>query len=103
VVKGHGLGGVPARDDDVEQSVVIKVLHDGTAGLVEAVDTGQVADVAEPADVKHRGQEAVQRDQKPRFHLARVFPHGHVGHVQQPADLEIVGELAQVFGEMLDC
>src|SRR5205085_305984 len=34
----HRLGRIEGGDDDVEQADVAKVLHDGAAGLVEAVD-----------------------------------------------------------------
>ena len=31
-----------------------------------------------------------------------MFAQGHVGQVEQPADLEVVGELLEVLGEMTD-
>ena len=49
-----------AGDDDVEQAVVVEVVHDRAAGLVEAIDPHQMADVAELADVELGVEEAVQ-------------------------------------------
>ena len=34
--------------------------------------------------------------------LVRIFAQRHVGHVEQPADVEVVGELLEVLGEMTD-
>ena len=39
-------------DDDVEQAVVVEIVHDRAAGLVEAIDPHEVADVPELADVE---------------------------------------------------
>ena len=38
----------------------------------------------------------------PRIDLVGIFAQGHVGQVEQPADLEVVGELLEVLGEVLD-
>ena len=46
--------------------------------------------------------EPIQRDQEPRIDLVGIFAQGHVGQVEQPADLEVVGELLEILGEMLD-
>ena len=89
------LGRVERGDGQVEQAVVVEVLHDRAAGLVEAVDPHQVPDVAELADVELGVAEAIQRDQEPRIDLVGIFAQGHVGQVEQPADLEVVGELAR--------
>ena len=62
----------------------------------------QVADVAELADVELRLAEAIQRDQVPGIDLAGMLAEGHVGQVEQPADLEVVGKLLEVLGEMPD-
>ena len=62
----------------------------------------QVADVAELADVELGLAEAVERQQVPRIDLVGVLAQGHVGQVEQPADVEVVGELLEVLGEMLD-
>ena len=62
----------------------------------------QVADVAELADVELGLEEMIQRDQEPGIDLVGMFAQGHVGQVEQPADLEIVGELFEILGEMPD-
>ena len=61
-----------------------------------------VADVAEPADVELGGEEPVEVEQEAGIDLVGVFAQGHVGQVQQPADLQVVGELLEVLGEMAD-
>ena len=38
----------------------------------------------------------------PGVDLAGVLAQGHVGQVEQPADLEVVGEPLEVLGEMPD-
>ena len=97
-----GSVGIERGDGEVEQAVVVEILHDRAAGLVEAVDPDQVADVAELADVELGLEESIQRDQEPGIDLVRIFAQGHVGQVEQPADLEVVGELLEVLGEMPD-
>ena len=101
-VKGHGLGGVEGRHGEIEQAVVVEIIHDRAAGLVEAVDPRQVADVAELADVELGLEEMVERDQEPRIDLVGMLAQRHVGQVQEPADLEVVGELLEILGEMAD-
>ncbi len=96
------LGRVVRRGDQVEQAVVVEVLHDRAAGLVEAVDPNQLADVAELADVELRVLVTIQRDEEPRIDLVGMFAQGHVGQVEQPADLQVVGELLEVLGEVAD-
>ncbi len=61
-----------------------------------------MADVAEPADVELRAGEAREVQPVSGIDLVGVFAQGHMGQVQEPADLEVVGELAEVFGEMAD-
>ena len=34
---------------------------------------------------------------------ARMLPQRHVGKIQQPANVLVIGELIQVLGEMADC
>ena len=46
--------------------------------------------------------ESVERDQVPGIDLLGVFAQGHVGQVQEPADPQVVGELLEILGEMLD-
>jgi hypothetical protein len=102
VVERHVLGRVEAGDDDVQQAVVVEVVHDGAARLVEPVDADEVADVAELADVHLGVEKAIHRQQVLRIDFVRKLAECHVGHVQQPARLEVVGELFEVFGEMPD-
>ena len=40
--------------------------------------------------------------EEPGIDLLRILAEGHVGHVEQPADGEVVGELAEILGEMPD-
>ena len=101
-VEHHRHRVVPGREQDVEQAVVVEVVQDGPARLVEAVDADGCADVAEPADVELRLRPGVEPDQEPRIDLVRVFAERHVRDVQQPADLEVVGEDVEVLGEVLD-
>ena len=51
-VEGHVLGGVKSGHREIEQSVVVEIFHDRTAGHVEAIDAHEVADVSELADVE---------------------------------------------------
>ncbi len=54
----HGLHSESKRGhDEVEQAVVVKVLHDRPAGRVEAVETDKLADFAKSADVELRVEE----------------------------------------------
>ena len=59
-IERHRLGGVVAGDDDVEEPVAVEVVHDRAAGLVEPVEPGFVALVAERADVEF-GVEEIDR------------------------------------------
>ena len=89
-------------DGDVEQAVAVEVVHDRAAGLIEAVEPRLMADVAELADVEFGVEEAVERDAETADQPSGVFTEGHVGHVEQPADPQVVGKLLEVLGEMLD-
>ena len=53
-------------------------------------------------DVELGFEKRVDRDQVPRIDLVRVFAQRHVSHVQQPADIMIVGKILQIFGEVPD-
>ena len=59
-----------------------------------------MADVAEPADVEFGVEEPVEVQPEPGIDLVGVFAQGHVGQVQEPADLQVVGKLLEVLGEM---
>ena len=62
-----------------------------------------MADVAELADVELGVEEAIQIEiRNLGSTLSGIFAQGHVGQVEQPADLEVVGELLEVLGEMMD-
>ena len=64
--------------------------------------THPVADVPELADIEIRIVVVIQGDQVLGIDFMRIFSQGHVGHVEQPADLEIVRKLVEIFREMLD-
>ena len=97
-----GSGGVERGDGDVEQTVVVEILHDCSAGLVEAVYPDKVADVAKSADVELRLEELIQVEPEPRIDLVRILTQRHVGQVQEPADLEVLGKPIEILGEMSD-
>ncbi len=102
-VVSHWRTGVERAHHDVEQAVIVEVFHDRSAGLVETIHAGEVAHVAELANIEFRIEEARDIEPEPRIYLIWVLAERHVCEIQQPADLEIVGELAEVFREMLDC
>ena len=79
VVVGHGLGGIEGRDGEIQQAVVVEILHDGPAGHVESVDPRQVADVAELADIELGLEVMIQADQEPGIDLVRIFAQASCG------------------------
>ena len=101
-VESHGHRGIKGRRGEIEQAVVIEVFHDRAAGHVESVDLGQMADVTELADVEFGFEEMIDRDQEPGIDLGRILTQSHVGHVQQPAHVVIIGELLEILGEVAD-
>jgi len=96
------VGGVDRGDGDVEQSVVVEILHDRASSLVESVDARQVADVPELTDVELRVAESIQRDPESRIDLPGMLAQGHVGQVEQPTDPQVFRENLEVFGEVAD-
>ena len=73
------LGRIEGRDGEIEQAVVVEILHDRAAGHVEAIDPDQVADVAELADVELGLEEMIERDQEPGIDLLRDVRPGSCG------------------------
>src|SRR5438309_808649 len=77
-VDGHRGGWVVGDDDDVEQAVVVEVFHDGAALHVEAIDAGEMADVAEFANVEFGLEKSIEIDAEPGIDLVGKFTQGHV-------------------------
>ena len=61
----HRLRRVGRGDHEVEQTVVIEVLHDRAARLVEAVDADEVADITKLADIEFRLETSRQIQPEP--------------------------------------
>ena len=92
-----------AGDEEVEPAVAVEVVHDRPAGLIDPVAQPRgLADVGEPADVELGVEEPLQVQPEPGIDPVGVFRQGHVGQIQQPADLQVVGELLEILGEMAD-
>ncbi len=98
----HRFRGIVGGDDDVQEPVVIEIVHDRAAGLVEPIEPGFVALVVERADVELGVEETIDGPVEPRISLFRRFTEGHMSDFQKPADADVVGEELEVFAEMLD-
>ena len=79
-----GCVAVERGNHDVEQAVVIKIVHDRAAGLIEAIDADQMSDVSKLADVELRMEELVQIQSKPGINAVGILAQGHVRQIEQP-------------------
>src|SRR5260370_22402150 len=100
-VERHGLAWVNRGDNQIQKPVIIKIVHDGAARRLEAVDAHQVSDVLEAADVEFP-TETIESHQVRAGDLVGVLAQGHVGQVQQPANPLVLGKLSKVLLEMPD-
>ena len=89
------------RHHQVQQTVVIEVVHDGATGLVQTIDAQGRCDIDKAADV-YLGLEGGRRQAKRGGHTVRVFPQSHGGDVEKPVGADIVGVGLQVLGEKTD-
>ena len=92
-----------ASDDDVEQAVVVKILHDGPARRVEAVKTDKLPNFVKSANVKLRMEETVEVEPIRGIDAVGILTQRHVRQVEQPTDLEVVGKTPEVLGKVPDC
>ena len=100
-VVAQGRAGVHAREHDVEASVAVEVVHHHPARTARSAQTEARSDVGKASRVFARGP-GRRRDQPLLRHAFGVPSEGHVGHVQEPAHLEIVRVLAEVALEPAD-
>ena len=61
-----------------------------------------MADVAKLADVELRVEESTQVEPEPGIDLVGILAQGHVSQVSSQRTSEVVGELLEVLGEVLD-
>jgi len=91
------LGGIERTDNNVQQSIIVIVIHDRSACLSQLIQPHQMAVIPEPPNVKFRFVEVVKRQQIGRINPIGVFAERHVGDIQQPTNIQIVGKLMEIF------
>ena len=90
---------IDAGDNDVEQAVVIDVFDHGSAGEPRLAKPLFRRDVNEAARIFGGGEHA-WIDPVLLGHAVRIGAKRHVGDVQQPPHIEVVGMLAKVGGQI---
>jgi len=99
---GHGDALIEGGRDDIEEAVVVEVLHDGPSGLVEMIQSGEMADIAEASDVEFGVERATEVESIAGVDLVGPFSERHMGQVQEPLGVQVVGKDGEVFREMFD-
>ncbi len=95
VEEAHVLSGIGRRDGQIEPAVVVEIFHHRAAGRIESINADRVADIPKLADVELGIEIMVQPDQVAGVDLVRVLTQGHVSHVQDPANAQVVGKVGR--------
>ncbi len=93
--------GVHAGDHDVEEPVVVEVVHHDAARPPGRVEAHRARRVREGAGIV-RGFQRGRRHEQVGGHVLRVAAERHVRDVEEPAHLEVAGVAAEVLPEVLD-
>ena len=79
---------VEPADIDVQETVIVEVVHDHAAGISICGETSGGSDIQETSQVLFRRKDR-GRNQKLFGNLGWIFTRGHVGQIQQPLQLRI--------------
>ena len=74
----------PRSGHDVEEAVVVKVFHNAAPGQAEDIQPEGRGLVEEATNVGVRGKDG-RGNEMGGWHRVRIFAHGHIGDVEQPA------------------
>ena len=79
----HGTRRIERRDRNVQQAVIVEVLHDGAARLSKLINSDQVPDIVELANVEFAlAKVIVERNQEPRIDAVWILAQSHVSQVE---------------------
>ena len=98
-IKRQRLSRVHARHDQVEQAIVVEIVHNRPARQVQLIQTEDRCDVGKSPDIGLRFKRS-EREPILGRHFLGILAERHVGQVQQPARPGVVREILQILGEV---
>ena len=98
--KCHLAGRIKSRNDQIKQSILVKIVHDRPPRLIQPIDADQVSDIPKSADIELGVHIVIQWNPEAGGELNGVFSQRQVSQIQQPANLEIFRKLLEVLREV---